>query len=218
MKVSLSNKFFRAKKTGFILFWIILILLMFNVSLLILARFKPVFLEKTVMLAKARATEVINSAIIDVFSGIESDDYVNIIKKDTGEITSISSDTVKMNKLKASITQAVLKKAESGDGFYIHIPIGSLTNHPVLQGVGYRIPVKVSLDGVSKTDFEAEFLNAGINQVKNRIFIIVTARISIISSFMTVSEEVSTEVPVSETIVVGEVPNYYSDKLGVVGR
>ena len=84
--------------------------------------------------------------------------------------------------------------------------------------MGYRIPVKVSLDGVTKTDFDEEFIHAGINQVKNRIYIIVTARISIVSSFMTISETVSTEVPVSETIIVGEVPEYYGDKLGVVGR
>ena len=102
--------------------------------------------------------------------------------------------------------------------FYIHIPVGSLTKYPVLQGTGYRIPIKVSLDGVTKTDFQEEFVQSGINQVKNRIYIIVSAKISIISSIMTVSEIVSTEIPVSETIIIGDVPNYYGDKLGVVGR
>ena len=195
-----------------------LLLLMFFIFISVLIRLKPVFQEKAIMLSKVRATEIINSAVIDVFSGIESYDFVNISKNDIGKITSISSDTIKMNKLKAIISRAVSEKAESGEEYYVHIPLGSLTNYPVLQGMGYRIPVKVSLDGVTKTDFEEEFVSSGINQVKNRIYIIVSARISIISSIMTISEVVSTQIPVSETIVVGDVPNYYSDRLGVVGR
>lgn len=218
MKIYLAKKFISLKKVVHILFWIVLILLIFGAFLSLLARFKPVFEEKAAVLAKVRATEIINSAIIDVFSGIESEEYVNIIKKETGEITSISADSVKMNKLKADITESVLNKADSENDFYVHIPLGSLTKYPVLQGMGYRIPVRVSLDGVTRTDFEEEFIHSGINQVKNRIYIVVSASISIVSSFMTISEVVSTQVPVSETIIVGEVPDYYGDKLGVVGR
>ena len=218
MKVRLSNGHYFARKSVVFFTFIIAILIIFGAFLSVLARFKPVFEEKSAILAKARATEIINSAVLDVFSGIESEEYVNIIKKDTGEISFISADSVKMNKLKAIISQAVLEKTDLNESFYIHIPVGSLTKYPVLQGVGYRIPVKVSLDGVTKTEFEEQFTSAGINQVKNRIYVIVSARISIISSFMTISEEVSTQIPLSETIVIGDVPEYYGDKLGVVGR
>jgi len=218
MKVWLNNKYKSVRKVSVFLLFIVVLLLALFIFISVLVRFKPVFQEKAVMLAKVRATEIINTAVIDVFSGIDFDEFVNISKKETGEVMSISADSIKMNKLKAMISQSVSDKAKNDEDYYVHIPLGSLTKYPVLQGMGYRIPIKVSLDGVTKTDFEEEFVASGINQVKNRIFIVISARISIISSLMTVSEVVSTEVPVSETIIVGDVPNYYGDRLGVVGR
>jgi len=218
MKVWLNNKYKSVRKVSVFLLFIVVLLLALFIFISVLVRFKPVFQEKAVMLAKVRATEIINTAVIDVFSGIDFDEFVNISKKETGEVMSISADSIKMNKLKAMISQSVSDKAKNDEDYYVHIPLGSLTKYPVLQGMGYRIPIKVSLDGVTKTDFEEEFVSSGINQVKNRIFIVISARISIISSLMTVSEVVSTEVPVSETIIVGDVPNYYGDRLGVVGR
>ena len=218
MKLYFGRNFSSIKMLLRITYFMVFFCILCWIAVFVLTRFKPVFEEKAVLLAKQRATEILNSAAIDVFSGIESNDYVNITKKDTGEITLISSNTIEMNKLKAEISRAVSEKAQTNEFFYIHIPVGSLTKYPVLQGTGYRIPIKVSLDGVTKTDFQEEFVQSGINQVKNRIYIIVSAKISIISSIMTVSEIVSTEIPVSETIIIGDVPNYYGDKLGVVGR
>ena len=183
-----------------------------------LTQFKPVFQEKAVVLARQRATEIINAAAYDVFSEMDSFDYVNIEKDESGNITSVSANTVKINQLKALVSQAVSQKSNKGEDYYLYIPIGSLTQYPVLQGVGYRIPIIVSLDGVTKTEIRDEFVDVGINQVKNKNYIVVSARISIISSIMTISEVVETQIPVTETIIVGDVPSYYGNGLGVVGR
>ena len=194
---------------------IICIVLMFFA---VLTSFKTVFQEKAVVLAKVRATQILNSAMLDVFLGMNTEEYVNIITNDSGEITSVKTDAVKMNRLKAEISSAISRSAKAEDSYYVYIPIGSLTKFNVLQGMGYRIPVKVVLDSNTKTDFKEEFISAGINQVKSRIYIVASSKISIISSIMSVSEEVSTEIPVSETIIVGDVPEYFGDKLSVVGR
>lgn len=217
MKIVLCRKVRCTKLFRFAVFASLFIGL-FGLFIIFLTHFKPVFQEKAVMLAKARATEIINNAVIEVFSGIENYDFVNISKKEDGEISSVTSNTIQMNKLKAEVSRAVSDVAKSCDDVYVHIPLGSLTNYPVLQGMGYRIPVKVSPDGVTKTDFCEEFTQAGINHVKSKVSIIVCVRISIISSVMTISEEVTTQIPVSETIIVGVVPNYFGDKLNVVGR
>lgn len=218
MKIVLKKRrVFFQKILGLIIFLGVITILGMS-FLAILTHFKPVFQEKAVILARLRATEIINSAVVDVFSGIESCDFVNISKNNNDEISLISANSVEMNRLKATVSKTVSEKAKSEDDYYVHIPLGSLTKYPVLQGMGYRIPIKVSLDGITKTDFKEEFMSAGINQVKSRIYIIVSARISIVSSIMTVSEVVSTEIPVLDTIIVGNVPNYYGDSLSVVGR
>ena len=196
----------------------LLILCVLAILFGVLLRFKPVFQEKAIVLAKVRATQILNNAILEVFSGMNTEEYVNIITKDSGEVTSVTTDAVKMNKLKAEISKAISKSTESEDCYYVYIPIGSLTRFNVLQGMGCRIPVKVVLDSVTKTDFKEEFVSSGINQVKSRIYIVASSKISIISSIMSVSEEVSSEIPISETIIVGDVPEYFGDKLGVIGR
>ena len=218
MKLCFEKKKIDFKNIIKLLLVLFFLYVMFILIISVLARFKPVFQEKATILAKVRATEIINSAVLDVFSGIESENFVNISKTDTGEVKYFSTDTIRMNKLKSKISQTISEKSKLKEEFYVYIPMGSLTKYPVLQGMGYRIPIRVSLDGVTNTNFHEEYINSGINQVKNKIYILVTARISIISSFMTVSEVVETEIPVSETIIVGEVPNYYGDKIGVVGR
>lgn len=217
MKIGLYRKF---RYTNIIRFTVLILLFvsLFALFIVFLTHFKPVFQEKAVMLAKLRATEIINNAVVDVFSSIESYEFVNISKKEDGEISSVTSNTMQMNKLKAMVSKAVSEASKSCEDVYIYIPLGSLTKYPVLQGMGYRIPIKVSPDGVTKTDFCEEFTQAGINQVKNKVSIIVSVRISIISSIMTVSEEVTTEIPVTETVIAGVVPNYYGDKLSVIGR
>lgn len=214
MRIYFENSRSCLKKVKLFLLILCVLAILFGVLL----RFKPVFQEKAIVLAKVRATQILNNAILEVFSGMNTEEYVNIITKDSGEVTSVTTDAVKMNKLKAEISKAISKSAESEDCYYVYIPIGSLTRFNVLQGMGCRIPVKVVLDSVTKTDFKEEFISSGINQVKSRIYIVASSKISIISSIMSVSEEVSSEIPISETIIVGDVPEYFGDKLGVIGR
>ena len=214
MRIYFGNSRSCLKKVKLFLLILCVLAILFGVLL----RFKPVFQEKAIVLAKVRATQILNNAILEVFSGMNTEEYVNIITKDSGEVTSVTTDAVKMNKLKAEISKAISKSAEAEDCYYVYIPIGSLTRFNVLQGMGYRIPVKVVLDSVTKTDFKEEFVSSGINQVKSRIYIVASSKISIISSIMSVNEEVSSEIPISETIIVGDVPEYFGDKLGVIGR
>ena len=184
----------------------------------ILMRFKPVFAEKASHAATISATNILNTAISTIISGMDSQNFVNISTDENGAVTSISADTIAMNKLKTMISAGIADLTEKERETFIYIPVGSLTDYPVLQGMGYRIPVRISIDGISSVDFDDEFVNSGINQVKHKIYLSATANISVISSAMTTSEAVTIEIPVAETVIVGDVPTYYGDNLSVVGR
>lgn len=218
MKIVLNNGFAFSKKGLFLFIFLFTLIILFILTIALLARFRPVFEEKASTAAKMRATDIINKSADYVFKDINSVDLVNITSKENGEISSVVTNSIEINRLKTLLSLAIQKFTENVENSTIHIPVGSLTSYPVLQGIGYRIPVKIMTDGFSKIDFKSEFMQAGINQVKHKIYAEVTVNISVISTAMTKTETVTAEIPMTETVIVGTVPNYYGDSLNVVGR
>ena len=216
MKVKLCGNF--SKKLRFVCFFLAFSLVFINVFFAFLVRFKPIFEEKASHTAKTKAIDIINKATEDVFFDISSPELVIIDKNESGSITSVSADTIEINRLKTKLSKSIQKYAENASDSTVYIPIGSLTNFAVLQGVGYRIPVKVSTDGFAKIDFGDEFVSCGINQVKHKIFMTVSVRVSVVSLVFTKTETVTSQVPVAETVIAGTVPNYYGDNMSILGR
>lgn len=216
MKIVLSGK--SSRKLRFFTIFITVLMIIVSIFAFILASFKSVFEEKVSHAARTEAVNIINDATGSIFSDISIPELVIIDKDESGNITSVNADTVGMNKLKTMISKSIQEYAEDARNSTVYIPIGSLTNFAVLQGLGYRIPISISTDSFSKVDFDDEFTDIGINQVKHKIFMTVSVRVSVISAVFTKTETVTTEVPISETVIPGTVPNYYGDNMSILGR
>ena len=216
MKIKLNGNL--SKKLRFVCFFVAFSLVFINLFFAVLTRFKPVFEEKVSHAAKTKAIDIINKATDDVFFDISSPDLVIIDKNENGSITSVSADTMEINRLKTKLSKSIQEYAENSEDSKVYIPIGSLTNFAVLQGFGYRIPINISTDGFAKIDFDDEFVSCGINQVKHKIFMTISVRVSVVSSVFAKTETVTTQIPVAETVISGTVPNYYGDKMSILGR
>ncbi|MEG1441994.1 MAG: sporulation protein YunB, partial [Oscillospiraceae bacterium] len=59
--------------------------------------------------------------------------------------------------------------------------------------------------------FHDDFESVGINQTRHRIMVVVKVPISIAAPLKKISSEVVSEVPIAETVIVGDVPNTYMD-------
>lgn len=218
MKIVLSKGLGFSKKGLFFIIFFSTLVMLFALSVSILGCFRPVFEEKASNIARLKATEIINNSAENVFNDINSANFVQVTKNADEEITSVSADSIEINKLKTKLSLSIQKFTENGTNSTMYIPVGSLTSYPVLQGIGYRIPVKIMTDSFSKIDFKSEFVEAGLNQVKHKIYAEVAVNISVISRLLTKTETVTAEIPIAETVIVGNVPNYYGDSLNVVGR
>lgn len=174
----------------------------------VLAGLDNVFRDKAVHAAEMRAASVLNVAMSKAAEKMDGSDFVNIVTDGDGKVSWIGTDSDLMNRYRNIMQSEILKSVGSEESI-VYIPVGSLTNYPVLQGAGYKIPVRVVFDGVAKVDFEGEFTDAGINRVLHRIYITAEAEISVISSAVTLNKTVSASVPVCETVIAGEVPKYY---------
>ena len=92
---------------------------------------------------------------------------------------------------------------------FIKLPLGSFVSGNFFSGVGPEIPVEIVLLNRVNTEYHTDFTSTGINQSRHRILINVTCDIGILSQLSNQKHTVNVEVPIAETIIVGNVPTTY---------
>ena len=61
--------------------------------------------------------------------------------------------------------------------------------------------------GNISTSYESKFESAGINQTRHKIYLNISAKVRLKLPMNNDDIDVSTQIPVSDTIVVGKIPN-----------
>lgn len=191
-----------------------IIFALLSLGLLILFDMQLHPLVKTVSqtAAKRVCIEAINTAVMQTLSD-EADAYselVAITKDDGGTVTSIQTDSVEMNRLKAALSLAIEKKISSADTREINIPLGTVIGGELLSGRGPKINLIVDLAGNVLTELESVFEAAGINQTCHKIMLHVKCDIYIVMPCYTTSSTLETDFCIAETVIVGKVPETYA--------
>lgn len=91
----------------------------------------------------------------------------------------------------------------------IEIPIGSATQLNYFEESGISIPFRLFPIGLVTSDYETEFISAGINQTNYKIWIYVTIEIQIANPFLVESVMLNKKIMLVDTIIRGDVPIQY---------
>ena len=155
-------------------------------------------------------TVQINKAIAQLMA--ESDYsggfFIDFEKHDRGEVTAISSNMARINALSAKILDRVVGATDNRT-LVVEIPLGNLTGISLLMGRGPAVPVRIIALTSSRVEFHNSIVTAGINQTKHQISLEVIVDIDILIPWATESAQVTTEVLIADTILVGQVPETY---------
>jgi sporulation protein YunB len=89
----------------------------------------------------------------------------------------------------------------------LYIPFGQALNNIFLAGLGPRIPVTVIPVGFVSTEITDTFEEAGINQVRHKLYLRIRAEVQVAIPFMSSVTHVSTSVPIVDAIYPGVVPD-----------
>ena len=159
------------------------------------------------------AGEKISEAIEEemVSEDYELESIISFEKDAEGRINAVKTNIVTANRLKSALSLAVLDKIGQITESDVAVPSGSLTGLALLSGRGPNIPVKTIPVGSVRTNLQSKLTNGGINQTLHRIILEITVDMNVILPRETVSSEVTMNVVVSETVIVGTVPEYFSD-------
>lgn len=168
------------------------------------------------VLAETKAEEIasrfINKAVGDIIKDkINYSDLVLTKSDANGKISMVQSNTILMNQIASDVAiqiQNELKKAKTTTSY---IPIGTALGSPILAKYGPQVKVSIEPIGTVNVNFSTKFEDAGINQTRHRIYLEVKAQVNVVIPLSTEPKEVKAQVPICETIIIGEVPQSYVD-------
>ena len=86
------------------------------------------------------------------------------------------------------------------------MPLGAALGLTLLAGSGPRIPISIVPVGSVQTDFETEFEACGINQTRHKVYLQLSASIRIVIPTGAKTTNVTANMLVAESIIVGKVP------------
>lgn len=189
-------------------FIFVLILLVIGIIIFLEVRLKPVIRSVSSIQAKTFATLCINETAVKVLEEMQlsPEDLETITQSSDGTLSSISTNTVTVNKLKNQMTIRTQEALSDIRSKRVDIPLGTLLCGELFNGIGPGIPVHISMSGTVSTDFEEAFESGGINQTVHKLSVRIAAEITIIMPMTSCHENVETTVLVGETVIVGSTP------------
>jgi len=140
---------------------------------------------------------------------IQYDRIVYFEKDVNGRITALKTNIGEVNHLKTDILNIINGKILALDAADIGVPIGSLFLPEFFSGKGFTIPVHILAIRNSDATFSSNFLQAGINQTLHQLVMEVSVDAAVLVLGETSTFQVSSQIVVAETGIVGEVPNTF---------
>lgn len=199
----------KSKKIWTIL--IVIILLTVLVFWYIYAVVNPIVVETSEAKIKSLTQTTLSNSVLNIVSNEENlfDELVKYTYSNENKISLISVSSIKANLLARQITNHAQSQLDSVTSTGVEIHLGAFTGITVLASWGPLVKVGLSPIGTVTATFKSEFVSAGINQTVHKIFINLQSSVFVVLPTSSPKIDAHTEVLITETLVVGEIPSTY---------
>ncbi len=136
-------------------------------------------------------------------------DYDALVQKETdsrGRILSLSVNYKSFNSFKSRLTRDIQNRIDKINSVEVFIPVMSMFTDRFYSALGFPVKIKVMTDENIHIDFSDSFEPAGINQTRHLISVKVTAEMGVNTPVRASGDDIVTEIPIAETIIVGDTP------------
>ena len=166
-------------------------------------------------LASARveraAARAMNEAILEVLGSASTGELLSAQASNEGHVSLLTADAGKLNLLAADCAAAAQRRIQDLGEQGVSVPLGTLSGVPLLAGLGPRLSFRFTPVGMVQSSFHSEFRSAGINQTLHRITLQLTGTVRVVLPGRSYSVTVLTQAPVAENVIVGDVPEAYTN-------
>lgn len=140
---------------------------------------------------------------------VSYEDVVSVHKDREGRAVLLEVNTAQVSEVAADLALAAEKSLASLDDKEFGLPLGQVLGSQLLASYGPRIKVRLIPVGAVKVNLQDKFEEAGINQTRHRISLSLDARVRIVIPLQKTEVKVVTQVPLVDSIIVGNIPATY---------
>ncbi len=164
--------------------------------------------------AASAARDTVVSAVNGIVKSVMADPaytgqaLVDLERDANGDVTAVTTDVVAVNSLAAEVLSRAIAQTEQ-DVLTVKIPVANLFGSALLMNRGPSISVDVTMLSSSTAGYRSEITSAGINQTRHQLFLDLDVQLSFLMPWRGMETSVQTEILVSETVIVGQVPGSY---------
>lgn len=193
--------------------WLILLVLLLTAAVIAMEQnLSQTMLDMAFARAYSMAVETINRAVKQAMGqGVTYEELIDAQMDAQGRVSMLRANTMRMNELASQTALLAERELGSAENQVVEIPLGAALGVRFLSGFGPRLEVQILPVGAVHTSFDTEFETAGINQTRHKIFLNLRATVSLIVPTGSQLVEVTSTVPIAESIIVGEVPESFVD-------
>lgn len=154
--------------------------------------------------------ESVNVAILSVLEdGLGYNDLINVEKNAQGDIVLLNANSYKINQVSRTIEKVSAENIDVKLSGGTPVPSLAFSGIGAISGYGRPIYLKTATISSVWCEFESKFTSAGINQTIHSIYVNVNLAVSINVPLHSKIENYSTRVLLTETVLVGKVPEFY---------
>lgn len=170
----------------------------------------PVIISTSTAKVRSLSQRAVENSVRQVINNnVLYDTLITITRDNNGKIVTISSNSATINLLALELTEKAQNALSQMGATGVNIPIGSFSGMPIFTGRGPTINIKMLPIGTIYCKFESTFTSAGINQTNHRIFLKIISSVSVILPTANQIIQTETQIMISESIIVGEIPETY---------
>ena len=165
--------------------------------------------------ARGLVEERVSKIADDVISSSDYDYDKLLVKTENknGGVMSLSVNTPAVNKIQNEFSDVFQNKMDDLNTQYFSVPLGDLTNLTMLSSLGPRIKFSYDMTGSVDVELKSTFESTGVNQTIHRVNMIVDAEVVFISQSYMENLKIRNEFAISETVIVGDTPDYLYPKV-----
>ncbi len=189
---------------------IVIVFLLIGIYYFLDARLESSIMGIAISRSQLTGQQIISRAIIEnIANKTEYQDLMTIHKDSEGRIVLMQPNTVMINRMMAETLLCVEEGFINLERQTLSIPSGQMTGSKIFAGYGPEIKVRMVPVGKINVEMNHQFEDAGINQTHHLISLTVKGSIKVIVPFNDEEVDITMKIPITENIVVGQVPDTY---------
>ena len=191
--------------------WLLVLALILALVLYVRFGWLPTVHELVTMELENEVSNLINDAV-DAYleqGQLRYDDLVRLERTADGSVAAAQIDLGEVNRMKSVILRELGDRLPDRVRQSVHVPLGNVLLPALLSGRGGSLPVRVVSLRSTNAELESELEQTGINQSLYRLALRVEVDLLLLTPAGLLSRQVTSTVPIAQTILLGDVPNLF---------